>query len=247
MKEFEYHYNIRSGWRGRLESPASIGAKFLNTLDALNRVDPMFADWELTDLRAMSSLPLAAARSRVAGLVEKNVVLDDFRKPDPDYGYHAIATTGEFNDPSGIQLKVDAGGKYKGGTLLQVGDYDVPSDPAVVTYPLFKAALLAVNAIWLANWANAYAFKLHYDKAPLIPGAPLFPYSLFHIPWLAYLSAPLAVDLGLPPEIVTERTPDGGLLMIATEERLDPTNFEHLRRARILAETLIARTDHFSS
>jgi hypothetical protein len=35
--------------------------------------------------------------------------------------------------------------------------------------------------------------------------------------------------------------------MIATEERLDPTNFEHLRRARILAETLIARTDHFSS
>ena len=131
--------------------------------------------------------------------------------------------------------------------MLQFGDYDVPSDPAVVTYPLFKAALLAVNAIWLANWANAYAFKLHYDKAPLIPGAPLFPYSLFHIPWLAYLSAPLAVDLGLPPEIVTERTPDGGLLMIATEERLDPTNFEHLRRARILAETLVARTDHFSS
>jgi hypothetical protein len=30
--------------------------------------------------------------------------------------------------------------------------------------------------------------------------------------------------------------------MTATEERLDPTNAEHLRRARILAETMIART-----
>jgi hypothetical protein len=32
----------------------------------------------------------------------------------------------------------------------------------------------------------------------------------------------------LPQEIITERTPDGGLLMIAVEERLDPANPEHL-------------------
>jgi hypothetical protein len=47
-----------------------------------------------------------------------------------------------------------------------------------------------------------------------------------------------------PPEIVTERTADGGLLMIATEDRLDPTDPEHLRRARIIAETMIARTGY---
>jgi hypothetical protein len=45
-----------------------------------------------------------------------------------------------------------------------------------------------------------------------------------------------------PGEIVTERTPDGGLLMTAVEERLDPTNPEHLRRARSLAETMMSRT-----
>jgi len=83
---------------------------------------------------------------------------------------------------------------------------------------------------------------MDYYKSPLIAGTPLFPYSRFHIPWLAYLSAPIAARLDLPPEIVTERTPDGGLLMSATEERLDPTNPEHLRRSRILAETLITRT-----
>jgi hypothetical protein len=81
---------------------------------------------------------------------------------------------------------------------------------------------------------------MRYGEVPLIPGSPLFPASLFHISWLAYLSAPLAAGLKLPGEILTERTPDGGLLMIAAEERLDPTNPEHLRRSRILAETMIA-------
>jgi hypothetical protein len=34
--------------------------------------------------------------------------------------------------------------------------------------------------------------------------------------------------------------PDGGLLMVATDERLDAEIPEHARRARMLAETLIA-------
>ena len=50
------------------------------------------------------------------------------------------------------------------------------------------------------------------------------------------------MSLQLPEEILTERTPDGGLLMIAAEERLDPTNPDHLRRSRILAETMIAHS-----
>jgi Immunity protein 52 len=78
----------------------------------------------------------------------------------------------------------------------------------------------------------------------MIPSEPTFPKSIFHIPWIAYLSAPLAIAVNLSPEITTERTPDGGLLMSATTERLDPNNPEHVRRARILAETLIACTDY---
>jgi hypothetical protein len=83
---------------------------------------------------------------------------------------------------------------------------------------------------------------MHYDKMPLSAGAPLFPYSRHHIPWIAYLSAPFVSGLQLPAEIRAERTPNGGLLMTATEEGYDPTNPEHLRRARILAETMITRT-----
>jgi hypothetical protein len=107
-------------------------------------------------------------------------------------------------------------------------------DPALVTFPLFKAALLAINTNWPPCWACAYAYRMGFDKSPLFPGAELFPFSVFHIPWLGYLSSPLASGLEPPPEILTERTPDGGLLM---SDRGAPW-----RRARMIAEIMIART-----
>ena len=98
-------------------------------------------------------------------------------------------------------------------TWLQTGDYKVLPDSAVVTYPRFKAALLRINVSWPPVWACAYAYRTDYDELPLFPGAELFRSSSgFHIPWLGYLSAPLASGFELPPEILTERTPDGGLL-----------------------------------
>ena len=95
--------------------------------------------------------------------------------------------------------------------------------------------------------ACAYAFRMNYDKVPLFPGVALFPYSRFHISWLAYLSAPLAAGIELPPEIKSERSPDNGLLMIAADARLEPTDHEHLRRARIIADIMIAHTGYRSS
>ena len=136
-------------------------------------------------------------------------------------------------------------------------------DPAIVTYPVFKAVLLAINAIWPPAWACAYAFRSDFVKVPVnygdgvqgyrleslppVPSDPTFPYSPFHITWLAYLSVPLAAGLEMPPEIKTQRTPDGGLLMIATDERLEPSDPEHLRRARFLAQIMIACTGYRSA
>ena len=67
---------------------------------------------------------------------------------------------------------------------------------------------------------------------------------IFHIPWIAYLSPELADGLKVTSEILSEHAPDGGLLMSVTTERFDPTNTEHLRCARILAETMIERTGY---
>jgi len=262
MNEPHYRYFIRSRWRGRTATPPAIGAKLLKTLDALSAIDPIFANWEIINARKMSSAPLAAARHHIAEVIADGVVLDDFREPDPDCGSYAHASVGKFKDPRSVSLVVDAGGRYAGGTLLEFAAHDVATDLAIVTYPLFKAALLAINAIWLAPWACAQSFRsgavsvpidfggaqaFRLDSVPQVPSEPKFPDSIFHIPWIAYLSAPLTTGLELTPEILTERTPDGGLLMSAATERLDPTNPEHVRRARILAETMIACTDYRSS
>ena len=239
-----FNYSIRSELPAHPEQPASLGVKFLTTLDALSDIDPIFSNWRIMDYPAVDSFPLAAARPRIAAVIEKNAKRDDWRHPHAEWGYTLGAYTETTDKARTMDLTINAGGeKQKGDTHLELGDlYKSPSDPAVVTYPLFKAALLAINASWPPPWACAYAFWDYYYDEPLSPGAPLFPYSTFHIPWIAYLSAPLAKGLELPAEILTERTVDGGVLMIAAEERLDPSNGEHLRRARVLAETLVKHT-----
>jgi hypothetical protein len=259
MREPFFTYYIRSEWQGRTESPSSLGTKFLKTLDALSGIDPLFANWEVIDARAMSSLSLSEARSRIVRIIENNVARDDFGNAAPVYGYHASARISKTRGSRNASVRLDAGGKSVGDTMVEFGEYDVAPDPTLVTYSLFKAALLAINAVWLPAWACAQCYRSGAIQVPIELGGaqavmlkgppqiaddPTFPDSAFHIPWLAYLSAPLAAGLKPKPDVQTERTPDGGLLMIATEDRLDPDNLEHRRRARILAEIMIARTGY---
>jgi Immunity protein 52 len=261
ISETRYYYFIRSGWKGRPQMPLDIGMKFVNTLDALSGIDPIFSDWQIADFHNESSFSLAFARSQIAAIIESNVARNDFGERYPDAGYDAVAMAGIFKDPRSVFFKIDAGGKYASNAELQIGDFihGVMPDLSVVTYPLFKAALLAINGIWRAPWACAQAIRSGTVAVPIDFGGvqatridgvveaasdPSFPCSIFHIPWIAYLSERLADGITLAPEIRTERTHDGGLLMTATEERFDPANPEHLRRARILAKTLIARTGY---
>jgi hypothetical protein len=259
MNEIKFNYSIRSELPVSPQSPASLGAKFVDTLDALSSIDPaIFADWQVMDLREKDSVPLAKARSRIGAIIERNVTRDDFGCPEPYYGYSAVAFTSNSIKSRKVHLRIKVGGQSRGDAWLQTGDWQVLPNPAIVTYPLFKAALFAINAIWPPIWACAYAFRSNtvrlpetypggvqgyrLESLPMVPDHPTFKDSVFHIPWIAYISTPLAAGVMLPPEIITEQTPDGGLLMVATKDRLDPDNPEHLQRARLIVETMLART-----
>lgn len=243
MSELAFDYSIRSELPSRPESPAQLGSRFVNTLDALTHVDStVFVNWEVMDYPARASSPLPKARERIGAIIEKNVYRNDLGEACPQFGYTAGALVISDDKSRRVSLRIKTGGTKKGETSLQTGAWNVFPDAATVTYPVFKTALLAIGANWPPHWACAYAFRVGYHKEPLVAGAPLFPYSPFHITWIAYLPAPLAAGLELPPEICTERTSDGGVLISATKERLDPADPEHLRRARILAEVMIERT-----
>ena len=250
MNALAFEYSIRLPFATNGVTPDWLGAKFLATLDVLTELDAnIFPDWEVGDLPAMKGYPLAVARSRIAEIIGHNVSRYDRDLPKTEARYTAVAHT--MIDTRSRRMTVWVG---QGNVWLRTGDWKVFPDPTIVTFPLFKAALLAIHSIWPTPWACAQAFRANtimvpvdgggyrLESGPMIPTEPTFPKSNFHIPWIAYLSAPPASGVELQPEIQTERTSDGGLLMIATEERLDPDLPEHARRARILAETLIART-----
>jgi hypothetical protein len=265
-----YTYSLRSQWPGRVEAPSVIGAKYANTLDALSAINPIFSDWILsdfpnpsfgdaiTDCLNVKFVPLDVARPRITQIVENSVVLDDARQPNPTEGYTGIARAGEFDGSRAAHMRLKAGGRDGGSGDLKFGKSLEATDPTVVTYPMYKAALLAINGVWRPRWACAFAFRVdtisvpgaevapgvvgtRIDMAAAVPLDPTFPYSIFHIPWIVYLSAQDANTVTLPRDILTERTPDGGLLMSATTDRLDPMNFDHARRARMIADLMIAR------
>jgi hypothetical protein len=256
MNEVPFKYSIRTQPARIGGSPDSIGDRLIRTLDALIKSDlSVFANWDVIDLPAKSSVPLAAARSRIGAIIENNVVRDQMGEPDPSYGYSAMAFTPVEHMSRGFHLWIDAGGKHGEQVWLQTSAPNLPTDLSIVTFPIFKTALLALAVNWALPWIAARASRSNVDMVPvhggagfklesrpMLPQEPAFPDSPFEIPWIGYLSASLSAGLRLSPEIATERTPDGGLLLIATEDRLDPDNPEHLRHARIIAETMIACT-----
>lgn len=266
MTPMNYSYSVQGQWIGPAnERPAVTGAKFLKTLDSLSSIDALFSgwrvirNWKIVEDERPRCVSLETARKRIAEIVESGVSRDEYGEATPGYGYTACATAGARGSRR-VTFTTRTGNQ---NFLLSFGEYDLASDLTIVTYPRFKAALLAISGAWDAQWSYARAYRndpvmvpidfgpgvpaFRVDTALQVPLDPTFPRSIFHVPWIGYLSAQRATGLKPSPEIVTERTADGGLLMTATEDLLNPANPEHARRARILAEIMIAHTENRSA
>jgi hypothetical protein len=191
MNKNPFRFSIYYELPQRGETPAEIGAKFLRTLDALSRIDPLLATWKVLDRPTLASLPLAEARPRIAAIVENFVVLDKADEPEPEYGYTAIGVTDSAIPSRIVVFRVHGGGLLRDEMVLEVGGILHPTDPLIVKYSLFRGALLATSAIWQPTWACVAATRNggHSDE-PIVPGAPLFPSSVFRIPWILICHRP---------------------------------------------------------
>ena len=236
-----YNYQIVSAWGGPAASPAQIGAKFLRMLDALSVINPPCGIWTVPMGREdFEPQPLDNVRADFTRFVEGNFAFVTGFEPDPDDGYSLVAAI-NFRDPESspaMSFFLTEGSPTNNTNAFEIGSAYDPPDPEAITYPLYKAVLLTMLSIWPAPWANASVSQ--WGEKPVGPGGTPFPQSPYRMPWMAYLCAERAARLYPPPGVPTERTPDGGLLMIAADTRFDPTNAEHMARSRILAEILIA-------
>jgi hypothetical protein len=83
---------------------------------------------------------------------------------------------------------------------------------------------LTVVDAWAPEWASVSIWgcltRLRHDATRTVP--PI------RAGWLTYLPAPLAAKIMPPKAAMTERAPDGGLLMLATKEPPSLDNPAHL-------------------
>ena len=82
-------------------------------------------------------------------------------------------------------------------------------DPAIIAYPAFKAALLALVESFDATYCSAYPLQIMDVWDPKRP---------LRIAWMSYVAPRFAPLITPPPTAIAERTPQGGLLLSATED-----------------------------
>jgi hypothetical protein len=244
-------YEIHSAWTGEPEPTLEVGQKFLRFLAQLERLHPSFrdwitrsaapVDWEDPDEPAPEAVAVSSLGADLGDWVMANMCRGEWCEPWPEGGFRLPAYS---NDPTVADradvahVYVSTGGTTVGRANFEIGNEACPPNPALVTHAIYKGATLAVAAVWKAPWANVRVW-IWGQKPPTLPGESPFPYSAFQMPWISYLCAERAAKLETLPGLITERTPDGGLLMSATLDRFDPTNAEHMRSSRQIAEIMI--------
>jgi hypothetical protein len=238
-------YDVNSWWPSKVETAEAVGVRFLRTLDSFGRIEASFKDWESSDeIDGSRGYQIEPLRARIGAWISAHPPKTvDPAEWIPGTGYWVYAVSGgepESGPSRQAAFHVEAGSKFRNDNHFEVGSPLRPPDIAFVTYPLYRAALLTMISIWPAPWACARCSI--WGKDPPTPvGEPAFPYSGFQMPWIAYLNADRAAGVNVPTAVATERTPDGGLLMIATKARLDPTNVEHMRASRLIAQIMMER------
>lgn len=224
-------FYIKGNWGARQESPEELGQKMLHTIAAVREIDANLGPWWLVDFEEKDGIPLEDARPRIAQIVKGGAERDDDGEVTEGGIYHVAAESQDFSDPMSVSITARAGtssSSYRLQNSVEFATgYDEIPDPSIVTYPTFKAIACALIGIWQPEIVRVYS----WDLADLWQEA--FYYS--DPSWMTYLSAPLAARVTLRPGIITERTEDGGLFLIATEQTFDANQEEHIQAAAAIS------------
>jgi hypothetical protein len=250
-------YSISAEWKNDMEHPAAIGARVIALLDRIEADIPVKTMWVLGDFADVDKhagpdmaepgiVPLTDARTDMTAFVERNDTKDEDGSTDPRNGFFIFARgTQDGSDlasSQSIDVTANVGSYWDNQILFEVGGVHQLPDPALTTYPIYRAALEAMASSFPCPYACAKYFII--TETEWVPGSlgmlalPGERLEIFDGAWIAYLSAPFAAGFTPPPEIFAERTPGGGLILSAVKDHIDPTNPDHVRRSRVLQAIL---------
>jgi hypothetical protein len=230
-------YLIQAYWGSRREVPEELGKRYWRMLQTLGAVNPALDGWEFIGTTTFQPLPGGPGRE-LTKLIADGVATADDGDPTPINGYHFGAST-RAGSTTSVTLLVH-GGFYAPSPPFFANTVELQTQPlnelntALVTYPIFKAALIAIAEAWDATWCAAYPA----DIIPLWPDPVTARRPTFKMAWITYLSPRFAPMIAPPRSAIVEYTPQGGIVMTATEERFDVTNAAHMAAAREIDASL---------
>ena len=216
-------FYINALWRVRSDDASSVGSCFRAYVDGLTAIDAILSGWEL----GRTYRPYALVRDDLASFVARNVKIGEDRKPDLNDGFSIRGTSGDKRQR--FSFVGTAGRVYNypmANELFFDTDSTRPVDTTIVTYPLMKGVVLATIAAWMPEFCAAYSSALKPDNAE----------GLYRKAWMTYVT-PAQVDsvdlFGVP---FSETTPDGGLLLSATDKTFDAADPAHVAGAQRVHE-----------
>ena len=231
-------FSFSFSWGGRDTTPAEIGQRLFCSVEALQEIHPLFRSWWFTDLVAQEYIPIAEARPRISSLIAQGVTRDDFDEPAPEEGYSFLIKNSTESTSETVNLRVHDNNhcrmKFFGNSGVFSTEYQEIPAPALIAYPVFKSVMMAMVRVWGATSAQAIGGDIGVLRRKTG--------RMFAPAWMTYLAPPLLARITPPSGVLSEPTPEGGLLMIAAEETFDPTNPDHMAASWAISDALVSLT-----
>ncbi|MEJ0093588.1 MAG: Imm52 family immunity protein [Methylocella sp.] len=218
-------YSIFASWGPRVETPEAIAAHFLACVDRLKQIHPAYDNW----IFRLNNRPrkFDALRGNLPAAVASRVARADDGEPTPIYGYRPSTFNSMKSNPGSLHLRIKAGSALSNFAEIGTG-YQVVPDPGIISFPVFKAALLALSESFDVTYCSAYPAQILNLSDTT---------RHLRLAWMSYVSPRFAPLITPPPSAIVER-PRGALLMAATEETFSIDNPAHLAAARDILAAL---------
>ena len=175
-------YYIIASWEGRAETPDELAPRFLWHDGRFRANRSRFRLWTCGAKRRKK---FEMVRDRYAEEIAAGIELDDWGEPTPVCGYWFGAITRDTPRNRSFAVLCNAGATLKSSFPNHVkfstsSLADPQPDADVVSYPVFRSALLAIVDAWEPVRAGAYSQQL----IQLNESASCFPAA-----WIQYLNA----------------------------------------------------------
>ncbi|HVJ52169.1 MAG TPA: Imm52 family immunity protein [Aliidongia sp.] len=228
-------YTINSCWVPRSETEDSLSFRCLKMARSLSSVNSVFGPWHFLSEACQVPQPLEQIREQLPNLISHSPVdRTDEGKPFIPYGYIFHIGNSDETNPRAVTVNMFVGATatpgYVNHVSLHTADpYNEFTDSDIVTYDIFRGAMLAIARAWDVSWCAAYPTELRTLSAS---------HAKFHAAWMTYVAPRFEPLIQPPASLESERLTDGGLLMVATRDRFDVANPAHLAAAEEIEAAL---------